>query len=79
MTSVFSSLCAQRKGCSHFTVPVLAWGSCWGKLITQTQKVMQEGHEREVQMTHAGEIFLTHSAAYRWWKNKNVKERLYSL
>lgn len=29
---------------------------------------MQKGHEREVQMTHVGEIFLTHSAAYRWWE-----------
>ena len=79
MTSVFSVLCAQRKGCSHFTVLVLMWGSCWGKLVTQTQKVMQTGHERGMQMTHVGEIFLIHSAAYRWWKNKNMEERLYSL
>lgn len=62
-----------------FTVLVLAWGSSWGKLITQTGKVMQKGHEREVQMIHVGETLLIHSAAYRWWKNKNMKERLYSL
>lgn len=29
---------------------------------------MQKGHEREEQMTHVGEIFLIHSAAYRWWE-----------